>query len=254
MNKNRFPEGVGLVIGGSGGMGADICATLAQAGSDIALTYRGNRERAEQTADKIRSSDRKVSIHQLDISDERSVATAVKEIAATARIHTVVLANGSDIKQPLIRDLTPQDWRKVIDADVNGFFNVLHYTLPMLKAGGGGSYVHLSSAGLERWPDGDVLSVSPKACIESLLQGVAKEEGKHGIRANSIAVGVIETGIFLRLWAEGVFDEKWKNAVLKNLCLKSFGKPEDISEAVLYLATAKYVTGQMISVSGGYGV
>jgi 3-oxoacyl-[acyl-carrier protein] reductase len=99
-----------------------------------------------------------------------------------------------------------------------------------------------------------VLSVSPKACIESLLQGVAKEEGKHGIRANSIAVGVIETGIFLRLWAEGVFDEKWKSAVLKNLCLKNFGKPEDISDAVLYLATAKYVTGQMISVSGGYGV
>jgi len=227
MNKNRFPEGVSLVVGGSGGMGADICATLAQAGSDIALTYRGNRERAEQTADKIRSSGRSVSIHQLDISDERSVAAAVHEIAATTRIHTVVLANGSDIKQPLIRDLTPQDWRKVVDADVNGFFNVLHYTLPVLKAGGGGSYVHLSSAGLERWPDGDVLSVSPKACIESLLQGVAKEEGKHGIRANSIAVGVIETGIFLRLWAEGVFDEKWKSAVLKNLCLKSFGKPED---------------------------
>jgi 3-oxoacyl-[acyl-carrier protein] reductase len=134
MNTNRFPEGVALVIGGSGGMGADICATLALAGSDIALTYRGNRERAEQTADKIRQSGRSVSIHQLDISDEPTVAAAVQEITKTKRIHTVVLANGSDIKQPLIRDLTPQDWRKVIDADVNGFFNVLHYTLPALKA------------------------------------------------------------------------------------------------------------------------
>lgn len=254
MSKNHFPAGVALVIGGSGGMGADICKTFAASGTDIALTYRGNRERAEKVAAEIRESGRKVTIHQLDISDEQSVAAAVKEVAALGRVHTVVLANGSDIKQPLINQLQPAEWRAVVDADVNGFFNVLHYTLPVLKAGGGGSYVHLSSAGLERWPDGDVLSVAPKAAIEALLQGVAKEEGKYGIRANSIAVGVIETGIFLRLWEQGVFDQVWKDAVLKNLCLKRFGKPEEITHAALFLATAEYVTGQMISVSGGYGV
>lgn len=254
MSQKRFPAGAALVIGGSGGMGATICETLAANGSDVALTYRGNRERAEQVAAHIRQSGQRVSIHQLDISAEQSVATAVQEIAAQGRIHTVVLANGSDIKQPLIRDLSPQGWREVVDADLNGFFNVLHHTLPHLKAGGGGSYVHLSSAGLERWPDGDVLSVAPKAAIESLLQGVAKEEGRHKIRANSIAVGVIETGIFLRLWDEGVFDEKWREAVLQNLCLKRFGKPQEIADAALFLATAEYVTGQMISVSGGYGV
>lgn len=251
---NKFPEGAALVIGGSGGMGATICETLAANGADIALTYNSNRSRADQVAERIRSLGRNASVHKLNIADADSVAAAVGELAAQQRIHTVVMASGSDIKQPLIRDLTPADWRAVVDADVNGFFNVLHYTLPHLKAGGGGSYVHLSSAGLHRWPDGDVLSVAPKACIESLLQGVAKEEGRYKIRCNSIAVGVIETGIFLRLWDEGVFDERWKTGVLKNLCLKRFGAPEEIAEAVLYLATAQYVTGQMISVSGGYGV
>jgi NAD(P)-dependent dehydrogenase (short-subunit alcohol dehydrogenase family) len=251
---SKFPEGVALVIGGSGGMGATICETLARSGSDIALTYNSNRDRAEQVAERIRGIGRKASVHRLNIADAGSVDAATKEIAAAQRMHTVVMASGSDIKQPLIRDLTPADWRAVVDADLNGFFNVLHYTLPQLKAGGGGSYVHLSSAGLQRWPDGDVLSVAPKAAIESLLQGVAKEEGRYKIRCNSIAVGVIETGIFLRLWKEGVFDQKWKDGVLKNLCLKRFGTPEEIAEAVLYLATAEYVTGQMISVSGGYGV
>lgn len=254
MSRKTLSEGTALVVGGSGGMGAIICRTLADAGSDIALTYRGNRERAEQVAARIRTSGRNVTLHQLDIADGANVAAVCAEIGTRSRLHTVVMASGSDIKQPLIRNLTPEDWRAVLDADVNGFFNVLHATLPLLKAGGGGSYVHLSSCGIKRWPHGDVLSVAPKACIDSLLQGVAKEEGRHGVRANSVGVGVIETGIFLRLKAEGVFDEKWCNAALKNLCLKRFGQPQEIADAVLYLASADYVTGQTIMVDGGYTV
>jgi len=88
-----------------------------------------------------------------------------------------------------------------MEADANGFFNVLHHTLPHLRASGGGSYVHLSTCGMQRWPDGDALSVAPKACNDALLRGVAREEGRNGIRANSIGVGVIESGIFLRLWS-----------------------------------------------------
>ena len=114
--------------------------------------------------------------------------------------------------------------------------------------------MHLSTCGLQRWPDGDALSVAPKACNDALLRGIAREEGRHGIRANAIGVGVIESGIFLRLWEQGAFDEKWRSAVLRNLCLKRFGKPQEVAEAVLYLATADYVTGQTIAVSGGYGI
>lgn len=254
MTINRFPKGVALVIGGSGGMGAVICEMLAAHGSDIALTYRNNRMRAEEVAGKVRALGRSVSIHGLDIGDERSVGETVAEISTSHRIHTVVVASGSNIKQTKIGDLAPTDWRAVMDADANGFFNVIHHTLPHLRANSGGSYVHLSTCGMQRWPDGDVLSVAPKACIDSLLRGVAREEGRHGIRANSIGVGVIESGIFLRLWEQGAFDEKWRMAVMRNLCLKRFGKPQEVAEAVLYLATADYVTGQTISVSGGYGI
>lgn len=250
----RFPSGVTLVIGGSGGMGAVICETLAAHGSDIALTYRKNRVRAEEVAETIRSLGRSVSIHALDIADERSVGATVAEIARQQRIHTVVVASGSDITQQRIGDLTPEAWRAVIEADTNGFFNVVHHTLPHLRANSGGSYVHLSTCGMQRWPDGDALSVAPKACNDALLRGIAREEGRHGIRANAIAVGVIESGIFLRLWEQGAFDEKWRIAVLRNLCLKRFGKPQEVAEAALYLATADYVTGQTIAVSGGYGI
>lgn len=254
MTLKRFPKGVALVIGGSGGLGSTICETLAANGSDIALTYRNNRARAEEVADRVRSLGQVASIHHMDIGDERDVADAIKQIVAVSRIHTVIVASGSDIRQTRIADIGPAEWRQVMEADANGFYNVLHHTLPHFKANSGGSYVHLSTCGMQRWPDGDALSVAPKACVDALLRGVAREEGRHGVRANSVAVGVIESGIFLRLWEQGAFDEKWRMAVLRNLCLKRFGKPQEVAEAVLYLATAEYVTGQTIAVSGGYGI
>ena len=246
-------SGTAFVVGGSGGMGAVIARTLAAAGSAVAIGYRSNRARAEQVADEIRAAGGRVTLHGFDIADEDSVRAALAELDGQ-RLHTVVMASGSDIKQPLIRDLTPADWRAVVDADVNGFYNILHHTLPLLKKGGGGSYVHLSSCGIQRWPHGDVLSVAPKACIDSLLQGVAREEGKNGVRANSIGVGVIESGIFLRLKADGVFDERWCQAALKNQCLKRFGDPQEIADTALFFATNQFVTGQSIQVDGGYSV
>lgn len=244
------------MVGGSGGVGQAICERLAEAGSDIVLTYHGNQQRAGEVVQAVQKLGRSAEAQQLSIGDDARVAELVADVAARQRIHTVVIAAGSDIGQPMIRDLTPAEWKRVVDADVNGFFCVVHHTLPHLKAGGGGSYVHISSAGLHRWPAGDVLSVSPKAAIESLLQGIAKEEGEFNVRANSVAIGVIETGIFLRLWQDGTFDEQWKEAVQAGLCLKRWGQPEEVADAAVFLASnrAAYVTGQMISVDGGYGV
>ncbi|HQR03058.1 MAG: SDR family oxidoreductase [Proteobacteria bacterium] len=254
--KLDFPEGVALVVGGSGGMGQLICQHLAEAGSDVALTYHKNAGRAEEVARSVKALGRQAEILQLSLGDEVSVCTAVEQLAAKHRIHTVVIASGSDINQPRIRELTPENWKKVVQADLNGFFNLVHATLPVLKAGGGGSYVHISSAGLFRWPEGDVLSVAPKAAIESLIKGIAKEEGRFGIRANSVAIGVIDAGIFHRLWADGTFDEEWQKAVHQGLCLKRWGSAEEVASAVVFLASnrAGYTTGQILAVDGGYGV
>jgi NAD(P)-dependent dehydrogenase (short-subunit alcohol dehydrogenase family) len=251
-----FPSGVALVIGGSGGTGAVICEELAKAGSDVVLTYNGNQQRAAETAERLTALGRQAEFHQLSIGDTERVKTLIDDVASRHRIHTVVVAAGSDIPQLMIRDLTPEKWKEVMDADVNGFFSIVHASLPHMKAAGGGSYVHISSAGLHKWPERDVLSVAPKASIEWLLQGVAKEEGRFGIRANSVAIGVINAGIFKRLWADGTFDEAWKEAVQAGLCVKRWGEPEEVAHAVVYLASQKagYVTGQILSVDGGYGV
>src|SRR3546814_10247719 len=92
---------------------------------------------------------------------------------------------------------------------------------------------------------------SSDVCSSDLI---AKEEGRHNIRANSVLVGVIEAGMFLELTKRGVFDQAWIDETHKLLCLKRWGQPEDIGNAAVYLATAAYVTGQQINVSGGFGV
>ncbi len=251
-----FPTGVALVIGGTGGVGEEVCKEVARNGGDIVLTYRSNEKKAAAMLEELRGMGVKVESMQLDISKADDVKAKIDALAARHRIHSVVIASGSNIPQLYIRDLSVAKWKEIVDADLNGFFAVVHATLPHLKKGGGGSYVHISSAGLHRWPERDVLSVAPKAAIEALILGIAKEEGRFGIRANSVAIGVIETGIFKRLWADGTFDDKWATAVQDGLCLKRFGQPNEVAQAVVYLASSRsgYVTGQMISVDGGYGV
>ena len=253
----EFDQGASLVFGGSGGIGAAIATRIAEGGSDVAITYRSNLDKAEAAAAEIEKLGVKCTIHQVDISDKEQITASIQgAIEAHGRLHSVVVAAGSDIKQPFLAEVTDEQWEEVIEGDLNGFFRIVKNIIPHFRENKGGSLVHISSAGLGRTPPKDVLSVAPKAANEALVQYVAKEEGPYGIRANSVAVGVIETGIFKRLEAEGVFNDQWKEAVLANLPIKHFGKPEDIAEAATYFASnrSRYVTGQLLFVDGGYAV
>lgn len=250
-----FPEGVALVLGGSGGTGGVIVERLAAAGADVAIAYRNNREAAEAAADTVRAKGRRAELVQLDVADSGTVQAAVKHlIAAFGRLHTVVVATGYDIKMRMIHEVTPEEWRAVMDNDVNGFFNIVHATLPHLREKGG-SYVHIGSAGVVRWPERDVLSVAPKGAIQQLMKGIAKEEGRNGVRANSIAIGVIDVGIFHRL-KDTAFDENWHREVLGTIAVRRYGQPEEVADTAIFLASAKagYVTGQTISCDGGWNL
>jgi 3-oxoacyl-[acyl-carrier protein] reductase len=253
-----FPKGIALVVGGSGGIGSVIASRLALAGAQVAITYYKNKSAAEDLCKEINQNGDKCFSFELDIRDEKAVAKLVEDLLGEfSNIHSVINAAGFDIPQKMIADLDQETWHQVIDSDLNGFFNLVSCSLNHLRKSGG-SYIFISSAGLLRYPPGDILSVAPKAAIESLIKGIAKEEGVNNIRANSIALGVIETGIFLRLKNQdnSFFDDEWEAAVLKNLALKRFGKPEEVADLAVFLASdeASYITGQFIAVDGGYGI
>jgi NAD(P)-dependent dehydrogenase (short-subunit alcohol dehydrogenase family) len=257
MQTDEFPDGAALVYGGSGGLGAGCAERIAAYGSDVAISYRSHEDVAAEVCEEIIAQGRNATSHQADLADAVSVMRAFDEaVDGHGRVHTVIVAAGSNIGQPFLADATEEQWSEVIENDLNGFFRIVKKAIPHMREMGGGSFVHISSAGLLRIPPKDVLSVAPKAGIEALIKYIAKEEGVNNIRANSVAIGVIEAGIFLRLKAQGVFDEAWEEAVKSGLCLKRFGTARDVGEAAAFLASnrAAYVTGQMIAVNGGYGV
>ena len=252
-----FPEGAAMVVGGTGGLGSASARALARAGSDIALCYRSKREAAEALADEFRSLGRTVSLHGVDATDAQALEAARDAaISAHGRVHTMVWAAGPLVDQLHLAETPLEKWRRAIEVEVNGFFAATQALIPHFRASGGGSFVHLGSAGHLHWPDRDGLSVAPKAANESLVRGLAREEGKYGIRANSVLVGVIDAGMFHELLANGSFDAAWIESVQKALPLKRWGRPEEIGHAVVFLASdhAAYTTGQQLAVAGGYGI
>jgi len=251
----QFKKGCVFIIGGSGGIGRACVQRFAEAGAKIVFTYHQNIQAAQEIKKDLGGS---VDFVQLSNQNESQVHEVISEIASKqGGINTIINAAGFNIPQKYISEITPELWRKVIDEDVNGFFNIVSSSLPFIRESKG-SYVFISSAGLFKYPPGDVLSVAPKATIEHTIKGIAKEEGVHGVRANSIALGVIDTGIFHRLLNEEntFFDEKWHEAVLATLALKRFGHESEVANTALFLASSQsgYITGHCIPVDGGYHI
>lgn len=252
-----FPEGAVIVFGGSGGIGKGVALEFAKAGTNVAIAYRSKKEVAEATAEQMRALGVKASIHQADVRHREEVEALFNAaVAEHGRIHTIVWGAGPIVAQVNIADWTDEQFRASMEIEAFGFYNAVKTAIPHFRANGGGSFVHLGSAGHDWWPHLDGLSVAPKACNEALIKGIAKEEGVHEIRANSILVGVIDAGQFKVGQKEGYFDENWERAVKAMLPIKRWGKAEDIGQAAVFLASnrANYITGQTISVAGGFGV
>lgn len=251
--RKLFPEGSAIVIGGSGGIGSVICKTFASHEVPVIFTYYGNENAAKELKQEITSFGGVASYQKLSISDKSQVEIFFKDLEHS-NIHSIINATGSDIRMKWINELSYEEWDDVMHTDADGFFNIVKNSLPILQKFGG-SYTTLSSIGLSRWPAKDVLSVAPKAAVDALINGVAKEEGRNNIRANSIQLGIIEAGIFLRIKGKD-YDERYIEAAKNNTALKKLGEAQDVADAVIFLSSnrAKYITGQTLYLDGGYRI
>ena len=257
MTPHLFPPGAALIIGGSGGLGAAIAQQFAIDGSDVAITYNSNEAAGQAVAQGIAAQGRTASVHQLNAADLQGIERVIADaIAQHGRIHTLVFAAADVAHQLHISEFTDELWNEHIHAEVTGFYKLCRGLIPHFRAQGGGSIVHIGSGGHLIWPARDGLSVIPKAANEAVIRGIASEEGQFNIRANSVLVGVIEAGMFLKLKAQGVFTPDWEAMVKAMLPMRRFGKGEDIANAAVFLASnkANYITGQTLAVAGGFGV
>ena len=249
-------SGAALVVGGSGGLGAVIAAELAARGSDVALTYRSNAGAAAATAARVEGLGRRCWLAAADLTDDEAVSAAVDQLAAAAGgLHTLVYAAGPNVPQLHLSRIEPSVVRAQLDADAAGFFSAAHAALPHLR-NSKGSIVAVTTAGTGRFPVRDGLSIIPKAAVEAAVRGLAAEEGRFGVRANTVGPGMLTDGMAQRLMASGDLDERALDAARANISLRSFGTAGDIAEAVCFLAAARarYITGQHLAVDGGYTV
>lgn len=251
-----FPStGAALVVGGSGGLGADIARLLAERGSAVALTYRSGGDAAARTLADV-TTYAKGSSHQLDVTSAEDAARVVAEVVEQhGGLHTLVHAAGPHVPMVHLSRVSPAQLEQQLRDDTLGFFTVAHAALPALRASRG-SIVAVTTAATARYPKRDGLSSGPKAAVEAMVRGLAAEEGRFGIRVNAVGPGMLTDGMAERLIGSGDLSDEALEITRRNIPLGRFGGARDISEAVCFLASSRagFISGQKLDVDGGYGV
>jgi NAD(P)-dependent dehydrogenase (short-subunit alcohol dehydrogenase family) len=241
-----------VVVGGSRGIGRAVCTALAELVSNVAVIYRDNVEAAEGTARMIEEAGATPLLLRADVRDPGAIQASIERVHMQAgAIEILVHAAGGLSSWKSIRELTHQEWVDLIDIDLNGFFNVANSVLKIMHAQKRGSIVAISSIAARSCPPRSAQTAAAKAGLEAMIRIIAREEGKYGIRANAVSVGLTETDMgqdAIRHWGEAM-----TKRIIDQSALGRIGTPEEIARVVAFLASerAGYVTGRILSVDGG---
>jgi 3-oxoacyl-[acyl-carrier protein] reductase len=154
-----------------------------------------------------------------------------------------------------LSNVAPTTMAAQLNADAAGFFNVVHPALPHLRHVQG-CIVAVTTAATARYPVRDGLSAGPKGAVEALVRALAAEEGRFGVRVNSVGPGMLTDGMAGRLISSGDLSTEALAIARDNIPLRRFGTATDIAEAVCFLASdrAGFISGQKLDVDGGYAV
>ena len=237
---------VAIVTGGGTGIGAAAARLLAGAGADVVIAAR-KMERLEAVGEELRKiGDGRVLVLQTDMRDETQVEALVdRTVAEMGRVDIVVNNSGGSYLYPM-EDTPLEKWDNSFDLNVRGPFVMTQAAGRHMLAQGSGVFVNISSAAGLAGVHGGVAYSAAKAALQMMTRVVAIEWGDRGIRANAIAVGAVASEGALRAWEHA--------GILESL-IDSAGQPEDIANAIMYLATdaSKFMNGETIRVAGRPG-
>ena len=241
-----------VVAGGSRGIGRAVCLALAPHYAKVAILYRHDDAAARETAREVTAAGSEPLLLKADICDAAAVADAIGQIVSgMGAIDLLVHCAGGASSWKAVRDLAPAEWAKIIDVDLNGFFNVVSPVLKVMHQQRAGSVIAISSIAAQACSPGSAQTAAAKAGLEAMIRVIAREEGAHGIRANVVSVGLTDTELgrdAIRHWGEATTKK-----IIAQSALGRMGQPEEIADVVAFLASAKagYITGRVITVDGG---
>jgi 3-oxoacyl-[acyl-carrier protein] reductase len=233
-----------LVTGGSGGIGASICRALSAQGHFVYVHAHRGIAAAESIATGIVSAGGRARALQFDLTDAAAARAAIEQILEEGPIQ--VLVNNAGVHDDAVfPGMSPQQWHRVIDLSVNGFYNVTQpLMLPMIRTRWG-RVISITSVAALLGNRGQVNYAAAKGALHSATKALSLEVASRGITVNAVAPGIIATGM-----GKAAFDD----AAIENIVpMKRAGSPEEVASLVAYLASreAGYITGQIISINGG---
>jgi 3-oxoacyl-[acyl-carrier protein] reductase len=237
-----------LVTGGSRGIGSAIAKSLAKAGADVALTYRSEAGAARDVAGEIAGFGVKSDALQMEVTDRESVRKALSAAnEALGGLDTLV--NNAGINNPTDFDaITDADWDAILGVNLKGPFVAAQEALPYLEEAGGGSIVHIGSVSGQYGGPRTAHYAASKAGLISLSQVIARFGAPKGIRSNVVSAGLIASDM-----ADAGLANPAVQAAAETIVLKRLGRPDEVADAVVYLASdrSSYVTAQTLNVNGG---
>jgi 2-hydroxycyclohexanecarboxyl-CoA dehydrogenase len=232
-----------LVTGGGGAIGAAICRRFAEEGARVLVA-----DKDEAAAGKVAQAIRAKPL-VFDISD---YAAAKRAVASCGEIDILVNNAGWDRFQNFL-DTDPADWEELIAINLRGPLNMHHLVLPQMAARGAGRVINISSDAARVGSSGESVYSACKGGILSFTKTLARELARKGVTVNAVCPGPTDTPILRGFLGEGEAGKKVYDALVRAIPMKRVGQPDDVPGIVAFLASdeAAYLTGQVISVSGG---
>lgn len=238
---------IALITGGTRGIGKAIVYNLANAGADVAFTYRSSKESADAIVAELRAKGRRASGYQSDAADHAQANDIVQKVVQEFGRLDILVNNAGVTKDGLLMRMSEQDWDLVIETNLKSVFNFTKAACRQMMSQQAGKIINISSVVGVIGNAGQANYVASKAGVIGLTKTVAKELASRNIQANVVAPGFVETDMTQKL------NDKQKEAILAVIPLKRIAKPEEIAGVVRFLASsdADYITGQVFCVDGG---
>ena len=235
-----------LVTGSGGGIGKSIALLLADMGADIVVNDV-SIENAQQTADEIISKGQKAIVSNANVINDTQVNEMFESIASEFGRIDILVNNAGITKDSLLMDMQEDQWDQVMDVNLKGVFLCCRYAAKMMSEQQYGKIINISSASGQMGNIGQVNYAASKGGVISITKTLAKELARYKINVNAVAPGFIRTPMTQTV------PEKVEKYIIGAIPLRRMGEPEEIANAVAFLASdnSAYITGQVLSVNGG---
>ncbi|MCK9362870.1 MAG: 3-oxoacyl-ACP reductase FabG [Syntrophales bacterium] len=235
---------IAVVTGGSRGIGRAVAVDLAAHGYMVVITYRQNDEAAEESLRMIREAGGSAEAVKFDIASADETRQAMDDLLKRLRHVDALINNAGIAADGLFMTMSQGSWQRVIETNLNGFYNVTRPVLRGMIRRKKGTIVSLSSVSALVGNRGQANYAAAKAGIIAASRAIAAEAARFGVRINVVAPGAIETEM-----TKGIQREKMKELIP----MGRLGRPEEVARVIRFLCSddSSYITGQVLSVNGG---